>query len=794
MSNSLYSLCAEVLSLSQSRKEDLAFLLDPDAGFAPKLRQICQEQLEEAESDESRYSAEELEALRMESDTWGLLQAIMPLRKTQPPRFPRASTLLASNPYTPTTTLAQAVMHASRLLTELVVVREWLHETAPNPPHAEVTGAYWRFTKHQTMQNLRTGKRDALGGMDPDAVNRGDGGMLAPDDVSHEKALVAALYAYVRAGRLDDAVELCKKVHQPWRAASIMGSLLFQWRAVDSHAQEEEDAMEGTDDADAWRGNRRRKLWKNACTHAALNTHLTSAERALYAALAPSPQTSIQLKAACHTWEDHLWAQISVVCEEKESAEMSRLVASFWEGRPSGGGASGEENMNMVREEEEEGEEEEWEKEVVGALESLANIVVDEGAPADNPYHISQLHIILDRTDSLLEAFAEGLSDGSYDRHSPDYPTMTRFFAHLCLYLQMIDVSSPPLATQVILEAYLQVLEAAGQRSLIALYAGALGDNAVERYAMFLTSLELSADVTERRLALTRAREHGLDMERVAVATAERTIEKAFATLPVSRGPLPLVLSQQAPPSETEQLLVRSIEWTTFMDATYDTALEQANVILRYFLSCGRLALAKSVIDLLPPSLASLRAPEERAVEYMHYRQFFSVWEALERVGETLRLEVPQMSKDTRVAWLGDYKTLVQQAREQVTKLLTTDWLLTELERSESGIGGIGGAGTGTGTGTDRRARDLGRIRQIFVPELVMRLHGMLYESRTRIPENLKQALSLANTVADSRYRLYDDFADTPGRRLSDYLQAVRMAVLGGLEGGGADPFRVLSV
>lgn len=36
---------------------------------------------------------------------------------------------------------------------------------------------------------------------------------------------------------------------------------------------------------------------------------------------------------------------------------------------------------------------------------------------------------------------------------------MTRFFAHLCLYLQMIDVSAPPLATQVILEAYLQVLE-----------------------------------------------------------------------------------------------------------------------------------------------------------------------------------------------------------------------------------------------------------------------------------------------------------------------------------------------
>jgi nuclear pore complex protein Nup107 len=70
------------------------------------------------------------------------------------------------------------------------------------------------------------------------------------------------------------------------------------------------------------------------------------------------------------------------------------------------------------------------------------------------------------------------------------------------------------------------------------MYAGALGDNAVDRYAMFLTSLELSANITERRMALMRAHEHGLDMERVAVATAERTIDKAFdvGIVPCLRG------------------------------------------------------------------------------------------------------------------------------------------------------------------------------------------------------------------------------------------------------------------
>ncbi|KAG1743857.1 hypothetical protein EDB19DRAFT_1697422 [Suillus lakei] len=175
---------------------------------------------------------------------------------------------------------------------------------------------------------------------------------------------------------------------------------------------------------------------------------------------------------------------------------------------------------------------------------------------------------------------------------------MTHCFAHLCLYLQTIDIPVPPLATQVILEAYLQVLEAAGQRELIALYAGASGDNAVERSAMFLTSLELTADINERRLALTRAQEHGLDVHKVAVVTAERTIDRVFE------------------------------------DGMHDTALEQATVILRYFLGAGRVSLAKNLVEMLPREFASIDQLEERATEYLRYRQCFTIWDSLDRVVE----------------------------------------------------------------------------------------------------------------------------------------------------------------
>jgi nuclear pore complex protein Nup107 len=59
---------------------------------------------------------------------------------------------------------------------------------------------------------------------------------------------------------------------------------------------------------------------------------------------------------------------------------------------------------------------------------------------------------------------------------------------------------------------------------------------------------------------------------------------------------------------------------------------------------------------MLPLELASISEPEERATEYLHYRQFFIIWDTLERVVECQALETPQMNRNTRAAWLEDYR------------------------------------------------------------------------------------------------------------------------------------------
>ena len=181
----------------------------------------------------------------------------------------------------------------------------------------------------------------------------------------------------------------------------------------------------------------------------------------------------------------------------------------------------------------------------------------------------------------------------------------------------------------------------------------------------------------------------------MAVVTAERTIEQAFdvgqplivlqhfeprlyvQVLPILEGPLPSIIALQPPPTDAEFFLLRSIEWTIFQDTTYNTALEQANVILRYFLGklftplcylsipkttkpippgTGRVQAAQTLLDVLPPELAGISEPEERATEYLHYRQFFVIWETVERVVDCQSQHVPGMNKDAKATWLDDYR------------------------------------------------------------------------------------------------------------------------------------------
>ena len=106
---------------------------------------------------------------------------------------------------------------------------------------------------------------------------------------------------------------------------------------------------------------------------------LPPSERALYAALAPAMTTSGSLKAVCRTWEDHLWALVSIACEERLSRGLAAIEREcFWE---SGLGALDSDAASGPDGDAAEGmdEEDAWEDEVIQTLQDLATAQVSEG-------------------------------------------------------------------------------------------------------------------------------------------------------------------------------------------------------------------------------------------------------------------------------------------------------------------------------------------------------------------------------------------------------------------------------
>ena len=109
------------------------------------------------------------------------------------------------------------------------------------------------------------------------------------------------------------------------------------------------------------------------------------------------------------------------------------------------------------------------------------------------------------------------------------------------------------------------------------MYAGALGNNSVKYYALFLTPLVISADPVERHVALQRPQAQA-GCPHVPQSTIERVLDKLPSSV---KGPLPDLAMTVLEPTEVAMLLVRSIEYAAIMTDTHDTSLNLVNVILQ---------------------------------------------------------------------------------------------------------------------------------------------------------------------------------------------------------------------
>lgn len=237
---------------------------------------------------ESKLTNDDRRMLRLEANTWDLLQRVYEYVKVyycnkamtnvyvfryrrQPHGNGRtAQEMLKTNPYTPPQALYNAWLNHSPRLAELCEVQKWLESTYHPHEPPPLNTQYWSFTRMDLTSRKRQGQTARTGyvrTLDPDALNRtGDAGVLNADDAEHEKAFLAALFQHVRAGRIESAAKICESSARPWRAAVVRGVYPLKWDGL-----EDLETNTPADKGELWAGNRRWLLWRQTCARAAMS-------------------------------------------------------------------------------------------------------------------------------------------------------------------------------------------------------------------------------------------------------------------------------------------------------------------------------------------------------------------------------------------------------------------------------------------------------------------------------------------------------------------------------------------
>ncbi|KAJ1985737.1 Nucleoporin nup84 [Dimargaris cristalligena] len=198
------------------------------------------------------------------------------------------------------------------------------------------------------------------------------------------------------------------------------------------------------------------------------------------------------------------------------------------------------------------------------------------------------------------------------------------------------------------------------------------------------------------------------------------------------------------------------------------------------------------------PVAGALRARKRELLdgvqEYFHYRNLIKCFKVYNEWAEALdhkptpadltdhrtiqtRPSTVKKSQATRLAdWTSSFLQLTQQAEEALRRLLESDWLSTSVYSS------------GVAPDTELRNLQLADLRQRFIPEIVFRLHTVLFESRLVCPDNLNKSLTLSHLVADEQYQLYREFmkSDQLPRLMSRFAQS-SMSIL---ETPSTNPFQ----
>ncbi|KAJ9073094.1 Nucleoporin nup84 [Entomophthora muscae] len=587
--------------------------------------------------------------------------------------------------------------------------------------------------------------------LDPDAPMR-QGKRLEPDDENYDKALLRSLFCFIRRGKIEEAISLAVSSEQSWRAASIRGGLYFRDPQLEIQEDdgmssdfeiEDSNTIRGDDGSDMPAGNPNRFLWKCSCYMISKEIVSCKYERALYAVLCGDIENLLK---ACDTWEDYLWAYYTCLMDSK--------IEKFFQecGRTSDIGELPAPPLLELEE-----------PEIFEKLENSTNPKVFHRS--QEIYSRIKKHIILNSLDTLFQDLVLAIGPPGSDQSGIDFQVI-RFLALLILYLRSIGFISKHSDADAILQHYVFLLSGLGQYRLAILYCSKLPrDQQVDVYASLLSGINEPLQV--RKECLRYGCMYGLNYDRVLLDAAEKSLAAAASCEPnIDIDPQQFKITVECPDvPESILLQIRAFEWIDHDNSFHSDTLLMFNKTCRRFLKTGRLWAVACLLAVIPSSLApqdKLMEKDEKgksypsylvhaAREHMNYVIIVEAFTLLDQWRQTMQAK-PSINEGAFCVWEQDIKEITHKTEQALRYALNSNWLLNCFSDGP----------TPEDLSTAEIQRQIGYLRQIYIPEMINSLFDVLMETRDILPGNVHKAFGLSELIANETLGIYKEIMQRP--------------------------------
>ncbi len=659
-------------------------------------------------------------ALKQERDTWRLVGRLYHDQLMQAQNL-NTSNVLLDNALASEKEIIEHAFTTDRKLRRVQVVVDWLEYNSrkdlekhhlPIPPQA-ITGN--ENTLATLLGRLNYRSSDMVSQLDPDAPAR-ENKALHDLDVRDEAELAKLLFIYVRSGMLELAQEVCEASGHPWRAGTLDGWKLFHDPNLSSNVSS------GTSEIKPTEGNLNRDIWKRVALRMTQDVNLNRYFRAAYSALCGNVSV---LKSVCSTWEDLLWAYAKCLVDINVEMRIREVIARplcdlpnyYWENKT---------NIEAV-------------------FDSVDAINLnEEGIKDAKIFHQVQKLLILNDIPRLLDVIDDWSKSAAGSSDLVEHCEILRFFAHLVLMLKRLDQLSSDRGLECVAR-YCQYLMNTNHVQQVAWYVAQLRHNVqVELYSTFLARLIHEAD---KRLALALAVENGLPIQDILSEVVRKIHE------------------DESDADEEIPRKINALEWLLYDPKQVDEALERGNLLIRKLKATGKDEFAVQTFEKIPSNATQtlLQNFEETDLprkqdlimkEYLSWSAYFAATSGFDRWWQHYNKEKPKMpSKANESQHLTKQVTLEKQAKQYNINL--EQWKVTQESLAKEAHDKLMVVLTFSDgwLGQPEDDQALNYLRKLCIPQVILLLHTILHTT-----EQFREAMALADLVADETYGLYECF------------------------------------